>query len=62
MQKKYSRSLVPTSLDGVIGPPPFRALPIELKGAQVTSNLTSHPGEHASHDKHVVNHIVSMIV
>jgi hypothetical protein len=55
MQKKYSRSLVYASLDGVIGPPPFRALPIGLKGAHVASNLTSHPGEHTSHDKHVVD-------
>lgn len=53
MQKKYSRSLFCASLDGVIGPPPFRTLP--LKGAQAASNLTSHHGEHTSHDKHVVD-------
>ncbi|CAK9192878.1 unnamed protein product [Sphagnum troendelagicum] len=44
MQKKYSGSLARASLDGVTGPPPFRALPIGLKGAQVASNPTSHPG------------------
>jgi hypothetical protein len=62
MQKKNSWSLVCDSLDGVIGPPPFRALPLGVKGAQAASNLTSHLGEHTFHDKHVVDHIVSMIV
>jgi len=60
MQKKYSGSLARASLDGVTGPPPFRALPIGLKGAQMASNATSHPGEHTSHDKHFAYLTVSM--
>ncbi len=60
MQKKYSGSLARASLDGVTGPPPFRALPIGFKGAQVASNPTSHHGEHASHDKHFAYLTVSM--
>jgi hypothetical protein len=48
------RKLGSYSLDGVIGPPPFQALPIGFKGAHATSNLTSHPSENTSNDKHVV--------
>jgi len=60
MQKKYSRSLASASLDGVTRPPTFHALPIGFKGTQAASNVTSHPSEYTSHDKHFAYLVVSM--